>query len=45
MYIFYATNLIKKLKGVHWLLYYKETFILKSWAMQNGIPKARNRIS
>lgn len=38
MYIFYATNLIKKLKErVHWLLYYKEIFILKAGAMQNGI--------
>lgn len=38
MYIFYATNLIKKLKErVHWLLYYKEIFILKAGAVQNGI--------
>lgn len=37
-YIFYATNLIKKSKErAHWLLYYKETFILKAWAMQNKI--------
>lgn len=36
--IFYATNLIKKLKErVHWLLYYRETFILKALAMQNKI--------
>lgn len=44
MYIFYATNLIKKLKeSVHWLLYYKETFILKAGAMQNGIDfQSRN---
>lgn len=37
MYIFDATNLIKKLKErVHWLLYYKEAFILKAGTMQNG---------